>query len=269
MKKLMMRLSVLVLAGMMLAGGSNTSSTKSNDETATEREKKTITDKESEETEEVTTAATTIEETTIETTEETTAATEVEFASGGGTLTRGIWEDNVYTNDFAGITFTAPDGFVINDDEEIAAMMQIGADVLGEGGADFPQEVLDNIASLYDMVAMDMSTGSSVMVMFENLTANSALGAVVDESLYLESLKAQLEQMEAAGLIYTLGDVEDYEIGGQAYKMLTATTTMESAGISVEMGQAYIVKKIDNYIAAIVITAGGGMDLDTMISTFE
>ena len=48
----------------------------------------------------------------------------------GKTLSRGTIVDDVYTSEFMGVSFRKPKGWVYSTDEEIAAVMQIGADLL-------------------------------------------------------------------------------------------------------------------------------------------
>ena len=267
MKKVIMRIGAISLAVFMLAGCSNTNQ-KDTDETFAERSKRTIAEKETTIAETTAAITTIMEETEAETTAPPTTVFEASVNQGED-LTRGVWTDNVYTNAYAGITFTLPEGFTANSDEELALLMQIGAEALGEAGSGYSQETLENVASLYDMFAMDLTTGSNILIVFENLSVNSVFGMFADENAYLEIRQSQVEAMEEQGITYTFSDISDHQIGDQTYKMITTKTSMEVAGIEIEMENAYLVKKIDNYIVSITITAAGGGDMNTMISAFQ
>ena len=180
--------------------------------------------------------------------EETTTEKEKE-------IERGKWEDDVYTNDFANITFKLPEGWEYSNDEEIAEMMNIGTELLNDD-----QQELAKIAeqtSLYDMVASDPSTGASVMVMFEKTAIK------VSTSFYINKLKTGLEQVDSIN--YSIeDDVTTEVIGGEEYTVLKATVP------DYNMVQKYYVKAEGNYFIDILVTYVEGLtEESTIMSSFQ
>ncbi len=119
---------------------------------------------------ETTTAEESSEEETTEAeeSEEETSADEAEESSDSDTaetskseqpaaentdFTRGVVEDNVYTSEFAGLKFTAPDGWTFAKDDYILSMMNISLDVMGNNN-EITKAMLDQVA-IYDAVCLD------------------------------------------------------------------------------------------------------------------
>lgn len=171
-------------------------------------------------------------------------------------IARGVIdENNVYKSEYAGITFKLPEGFKYATDEEIAEMMNIGAEVLSEH-RDNVAEIIDQ-TGLYDMVAQDENYGTSVMVMFEKATLN------VGVDFYLSNVKKGLEEVTEMGYQVS-DDLTTETVGGKEYKVLTATIP--------EMGltQKYYVQKKDGYFIDILVTYFDEyVDLNTLLANFQ
>lgn len=156
---------------------------------------------------------------------------------------RGEWKDNVYSSQFLGISFTLPAEWAYATDEEIAEMMNLGADLLGND-----KEYLAEIAkvkTVYDMMAQDPATGTNVIVMFENL-ALSVGGTKLSEEEYAEILKEQLTAVDT--LEYTIGEIAKKQLGGHEFTVLS--TTVESAGLQ----QEYYLLKEGKYMACVLLS---------------
>ena len=167
-------------------------------------------------------------------------------------LTRGKWENNVYKNDFANITFKLPSGWVYSSDKEIAELMNIDESTLSEDNL----SKLAEQASLYDMVSNDPSTGASVMVMFEK----SVLTVTTD--FYMNNLKKGLEETDE--LNYTIGDVTTEKIAGEEYQVLTTSIP------EYNMVQKYYIKPEGKYFVDIIVTyIEGSSNIDDIISNFQ
>ena len=171
-------------------------------------------------------------------------------------IARGVIdENNVYTSEFAGITFTLPEGLRYADDTEIANMMNVGAELLSENKEDLA-EVLEQTA-LYDMVAKDDYYGTSVMVMFEKATLD------VSVDYYLNNLKTELEAVTVYDYEVS-NEVKTETVGGREYKVLTAT--VPAYGLT----QKYYVEKKDGYFIDILVTYYDAyVDLNTLLANFQ
>ena len=116
---------------------------------------------------------------------------ENESASAGG-FTRGTWNGNVFTSDQLGITFTMPDGWVAATDEEMAAIMGLGLDVIG---MEFTEETLElaGITTVQDMMASNPETGAMVQIMAERLFFPNNRMSTSD---YIDQVAEMLLQMD-------------------------------------------------------------------------
>ena len=74
---------------------------------------------------------------------------------------RGEWNGRTYTNEFLGLTFEIPAGWMIFSDAQIAEAFGIGADLFD---LDF-----DEVESAIVMMATNLSTGANVNIVFERL----------------------------------------------------------------------------------------------------
>lgn len=189
-------------------------------------------------------------------TEDNTVVENNENLSAKEAIARGVIDaNNVYTSEFADITFTLPEGLRYADDTEIANMMNVGADLLTENEEDLT-EILEQTA-LYDMVAKDDYYGTSVMVMFEKATLD------VSVDYYLNNVKTGLEAVTVYD--YEVSDeITTETVGGKEYKVLTAT--VPAYGLT----QKYYVEKKDGYFIDILVTYYDSyVDLDTLLANFQ
>ena len=171
----------------------------------------------------------------------------------GKEFTRGKWIDNKYINDFADIKFNLPTGWEKYTDEEIAKLMNVGIEQLNGD----QKELLENSGSnsVYGMVVNDPSSGASAMILFENTIFK------VTPEYYLSSVKTQLEEVES--FYYTIGDIYEKKLAGNTYSAMDA----EVSGTVVK--QYYLVRTIDNYVVAMIITTTQDGQLDTVLNCFE
>ena len=77
------------------------------------------------------------------------------FGNKKTVITRGTIDDEVYVNDCMGIEFVRPATWVYSTDEEIAAVIGIGVEMLGDKKF---QAALDENYALYDMMVIDKIT---------------------------------------------------------------------------------------------------------------
>ncbi len=160
--------------------------------------------------------------------------------------TRGKIEGDVYTNEYLGFTFTKSDSWIYSTDEEIAALMNLGAEALGEKFA----EALKNNPTIYDMMAIDTLTGSSVNIGYENLSKTFATNITVDQ--YVEVLKNQLSGMAASGIVVSFPDEhETVTFGDTEFTRVVCSTSMYGVTIT----QVYYLNKEDGFMRFIIVTA--------------
>ena len=169
------------------------------------------------------------------------------------TPTRGIWEDDRYINESIGIEMALPVNWAAATDEQIAALMGLSVEALQEGGMEIPEELLEQ-TTVTDMMIQNATTGSNVIVMFENLGAQAML---LDEAGYIEILTGQLESAGIAA--YTFEEPYSESFAGEDYTVLHASTDLG-------MEQYYYLRKLGNYMVSMIVTVGGE---DTIESVME
>lgn len=172
------------------------------------------------------------------------------IAEQNAKIARGEINGNVYTSTYNGITFTKPDSWVYATDAEIAASVNLGAEALDQNNF---EKTVSEAVSVYDMSVKDPTGGSNVMILYENLSLSNPK---ITESEYLATLEKQLKEQTA--IAYTIGQTATKTIGGKVYKSLEMTASY--SGIS--MAQTYYVRKIDNFMVGIIITAIGDTTVD-------
>lgn len=157
---------------------------------------------------------------------------------------RGVWTDNVYSNEFLNLTFTMPEDWAYASDEEIAEQMGLAAEY-ASSTTEYAKAYADT-KNIYDMISQNQVNGSDVIVMAENL-ALTVGGTAYDEQAYLDAVSEQLLQQDS--LDYSIeGETQDVTLGGETYKMLT-TNLYEG-----ELNQCYLVRRVGKYMEAIIVT---------------
>ena len=181
--------------------------------------------------------------------EQTTQEQKVEFSMGE-------WNNNVYANDFLGLKFNLPQGWTYSSDEEIAEMMNLGAEFLNDD-LKAAAEVA-KLTSAYYMVANDPNTGNSVSIMSEKPAID------VTTEFYLNQFKTQLASVESIN--YEIGETSKEKVAGREYDTVLVTTSM----YGVELRQKYYVYKMDKYFIGIIATSFTGEDsIKDMMKSFE
>jgi len=176
-------------------------------------------------------------------------------------FTAGSWDGSVYTNEFADITYNQPDDWTHYTDEQLAQQMQISVDVLSDKKA--YNEQIAKLPTAYCVIANGAS-GACVQIFFQNLEASEEKDMTPEE--YLDVIFPMLEQMYAQyGFTCKVSDVSKLTIGSQEYDY--ADISVESQGKVIK--QAYLCRKVDNYICSFALTAQSEDEIKDMINCFE
>lgn len=195
----------------------------------------------------------------------TTGAGDASGESDAGTLERGLWEDGVYTSDFAGIRFTLPEGWLSASDEEIASLMGLGTELMVEGGQPITQELVE-LRTLTDMMASNPAIGTNVIITFENMGLVPG-GSQIDATGYLEIVSQQVDGMTAGGITYSMGDITTEMLGQKEYAAMSAEMLVEAANST--MRQYYYAERVGNYIVLIVLSGADEADITLAQSSFS
>ncbi|MCD7784158.1 MAG: efflux RND transporter permease subunit [Oscillospiraceae bacterium] len=153
--------------------------------------------------------------------------------------------DGVYVNEYADLTFSPGSDWTFYGDSELLEMMDVSEDSVDTESK--RQNILSRVQTLYTTMAMD-EVGANIIIGFENLTLSTD-GTSYSAEDYAEAL---VEQCTASG--YTFGDITTVEIGGNTY--YKAVGSIEESGY--DMTQAFLVRRIDDYMCFIIITTIDG-----------
>lgn len=173
-------------------------------------------------------------------------------------ISRGTITDGVYSNDFAGITFTNPDNWVYSTDEEISALMNNSSNIFDLSNA---QEILWEVGVMYDMMVTDPTTNTNVGICYENTAVT--VGRAVDETEYLELVKEQLGTQST--MLCNFLEIDRVKLGDGDYYRLV----MEISYNGVDMKQAYYCRCIDKYMVSVTVTVTGNYTIEEIEAMFE
>lgn len=184
---------------------------------------------------------------------------DTETGGAARTLSRGTVEGDVYTSEFIGVSFTKPKTWVYSTDEEIAAAMQIGAELLDVENFAEQASKMNNI---YDMMVRDTMTGNNINIVFENLKASASSNITVEQ--YIEVIKKQMgEQAQMLG--YKFGEAEKCKLGEQEFYRLPA----QGEYMGSTFNQRIYLRKEGAYMIVITLTLMDNSDGATFEALFK
>ncbi len=175
---------------------------------------------------------------------------------GSNSFSRGVIKDNIYTNKYAGVTYTAPEGYAYYSDEQIAALYGTTADVLNS-------EELDTI--VYDLYCGNSESGGTVTITYENLV--NIYGSVISDDSYLTlslaSVKTSFESLD--GVTITAMDKNTINLDGTEYN---------GANIALDIGgnpfyETIIVKEIGGYMMCCTAASYNEAELDVILAGLD
>lgn len=175
-------------------------------------------------------------------------------------FSRGTWNGSVYTNKFADLTYTLPEGWVIKSDEELAALIGMTIDTMYDNNT-FVEALVEK-GCVYDVYAAQEYGRDSVMLMFEDITVTGGSAAAnITAEEYLNTVSNNFFSQNP---VYEVFDPIDFNFCGDVYSRLDIR--MSVGGVTAE--QVYLAKRVDKYILGIVITAFDN-DIDELVACFS
>ena len=170
----------------------------------------------------------------------------------------GVTDGNVYENLFIGLGFNLPSGWEFASDEEIRELNNISSDMMDDKYA----EQIKKADIVYDMLATQLSTGSSVSI---NLEKVSALGAIATDAQYVESAVASVKTvLESMGATNISAEQTKVKIAGENLYALDVSCKVNGVAIY----EKVICKKVDNYFVCITVATAGTDTTANVISQF-
>lgn len=176
----------------------------------------------------------------------TAAETETEPAARAA-FERGDRGAENYRNDSVGIDFKLPAGWIFYTDEQLAQLTNMSAELYKD--KDILSKV--DVVSLYEFMAVDLSTNSNIIMM----TEKTALPVTAEQ--YLTALRLQIASQYQEGLFNVDEKTSKVDIAGSEWTYITAVA--QNSGIT--MNQYYLVRPMGSVVIAILITDVSGADL--------
>lgn len=182
----------------------------------------------------------------------------------GGTqqpkISRGTVKGDIYTNDYLGFEFVKPTSWVYCTDEEIAAAINLGADVLL--GENFKDTLALN-PTVYDMMVRDTFTGTNINVGYENLAKTLSTNITVEQ--YVAALKEQLKAVSSTMQVTFPEKHDTVKLGETEFTRLICSVSMSGQS----MQQAYYLSKQGGYMTFIIVTITRGYQVVEIEAMFR
>ena len=258
MKKAALFTALLLTLCSFTACGDDSSSEKADKSNSSSSTEETTAEKETE--------AETTEADEENTTESDDEKTSQPAAAENTDFKRGTVDGDVYTSDFAGMKFTAPEGWTFAGDDYILSMMNISLDTVGDDLA-VNKAILDQVA-IYDAMCVDQKTGANVIVEFENLAKEVPNPDQYTIDDCIESLDKQLSAMSA--IAYEKKSTETVTLADQEYTRVIYKADVNANGISTTMEQVFYVRREGKFLVCIIASNGqSNEDMTTFEKNFE
>lgn len=158
-------------------------------------------------------------------------------------VSRGEISGDVYTNAFAGFSFTKPADWAYLTDEEISQVINLGQSIVELSDI---EKALAETSAVYDMAAMS-PYGKSVMICYTSAMLSETKKMTLDE--YETTLKDEIENTDY--IDYEFQSSENTTLGNGTYRKIVFSASISG----IEMTQVYYARVIDKYIVTVIVSA--------------
>lgn len=174
--------------------------------------------------------------------------------------TPGQRTEDGYRSDWIGLAYSAGSDMVLATDEEIASMMNIteGSTDLGVAGQHASDA--DSITTLYEMVAVNVTTQANLFICVEKLAFSS-----ITEEQYAAAVQSQIDSLYA-GYSITYRESTERQLCGLTFLEM-GYFLEDYDGIS--LYQSYLVRKQGDRMIGIVLSCTEESELETLLSGFS
>ena len=169
---------------------------------------------------------------------------------GSKKFERGVVEGQTYTSQFLGLTCTAPAEYTYLNDQEIAQLNDLTADVVdSEELVKQMRESLENGNQVQDMYLMTADGLQTVNVM---LVKVSAKGATVDMAAFTDMGKEQIiSGYQSMGMTDVEASRETVTFMGQQYEGICTSATYTDVPVTT----VQVCMQVGNYVCVITFTS--------------
>ena len=169
---------------------------------------------------------------------------------GSKKFERGVVEGQTYTSQFLGLTCTAPAEYTYLNDQEIAQLNDLAADVVdSEELIKYMRESLENGNQVQDMYLMTADGLQTVNVM---LVKVSAKGATVDMAAFADMGKDQVvSAYQSMGMTDVEASRETVTFMGQQYEGICTSATYTDVPVTT----VQVCMQVGDYVCVITFTS--------------
>jgi hypothetical protein len=173
--------------------------------------------------------------------------------------TKGTVLYDTYSSTYLNLKFQLPLGWRYYSDEEYAQLYGTSEASLPEEGSFFSESLIKGSNGLWDMIAIDDATATSVAISFQSMKEISKPN--YNEEDYIEEI------INGFGETYefTKMPLMKVEIGEKEYTKLSLIIS----NFELPVLREYFVRKIDDYITTIVITLNNSENDQNILSRFS
>lgn len=173
------------------------------------------------------------------------------------TLTKGTWEGDAFTSNFARLRFTLPKGWKALSDEELAKIMGVAEELLKDN-----KWIIEatKLKTIQDMIAQDPISGNNVLIQYENLSLTPSAESV-SETEYMEILKKQMESLKEFN--YSFGEPFSASIAGRDFTGLQANES------KLGYRQYFYLLKQSGYMVTIIVTLSDNTKIEDILPYFS
>ena len=184
--------------------------------------------------------------------EETDAPTEKEFSLGKAT-------GDTYRNEFLGVSFTLPEGWEFYSEQQMMQMNNLVGEYMDEDAA----ALLENANIVYDMMASDPISGSSLNINLEKFSPVQIL--TMDVKAVLESQIATLiTTYENMGYTDVQVNYEKITVDGNELDSIALTAKIQG----IDFYSNIFAFKRGSYLANVAVGSLQTNEIDTILNNF-
>jgi hypothetical protein len=183
--------------------------------------------------------------------------------TANNSIQTGTWSNDgqVFTNEWANLRVTLPEGYRSLSPEEIQKVVGFGEEIIvNTGGLSKQSYDLSKKRTVYDFIITSEIGLPSFMLLYENIEIQSILSNL-DEKGYLNEVKKNLEKIEIVKYI-SIG-TSTKKLAGDDW--LVGSFSVKDSNIY----QDYYLKKVDKTMIAFIVTYTDKKIADKFIATIK
>ena len=176
----------------------------------------------------------------------------------------GAVDGDVYTNAFFGIKLNVVDGYSFLDDEQIAQLGYMSAEVLGNSDI---TEAIESGETITDCLLADATFDNSINVTISSVDAEVSQDDA--ETVIDATIPYLVESFEGMGFENLACERGTTTFLGEEFPCINISFVLTQDGVSYDMSMVEVILLNDGYSATITAQAGSEDEIATLLGAFE